>query len=191
VRPRFRVVALVGLGLLWVAVATRWWVLDPRPRDLVQYLVWFAMGALAPTMVRRTVARCTDAHALAAIGVFVLATAELRQYGPVSYPVLQVLGVVTGLAVAARLRGPAIDRLAGLGRRTLPIYVLHVPLLTVWTWATRRLGWHGQLSSEGLHWVYPLVLTAALVAMSLSIERAIRRVGGGRVFDGTAQPALA
>jgi hypothetical protein len=176
--------ALVVLGVLWVAVATRWWVLEPRPRDLVQYLAWFAMGALAPALVRRAVARVTDLHALVAVGVFVLATAELRQYGAVVYPVLQVLGVGTGLAVAARLRGPAVDRVAGLGRRTLPIYVLHVPLLTVWTWVTGRLGWHGALSTDGLHWCYPLVLTAALVAASLSVERAIRRLGGRRAFEG-------
>lgn len=179
---RLRPAAVVGTGALWFVVAARLWHLDPRPRDLVQYLGWFTLGAFLPAIAPAVVHRATDRRAALAVAAFAAATLWLRPLGPQTIPVLQVLGVTAGLGVAARLRGPVANRLGGLGRRTLAVYVLHAPLLTLWNVLVRRLGWEGALPHPLLQWLYPLALGGALVAGSLTIERGLRHAGLGRLF---------
>lgn len=182
VPPRLRGPLLAALGVVWLATAMRWVQLAPRPRDLLQYAGWFAFGAFVPSVVKGAVHRATGRTALLAVAGFVAATALLRPLGPVANPALQVLGVTAGLAVAACVRGRAAHGLAVLGRRTLPIYVLHVPLLTVWSHVLRERGWRGASPVPGLLWLYPVVLAAALIAASLVIERSLRVAGAGRLF---------
>ena len=181
---RLRGPLLAGLVLVWLLVSTGRWDLEERERDLLQYAGWFALGALHPAAIRWVVDRCAARRSVvvAVIAGFVLATAELRQFLPTALPALQVVGVLAGLAVAARLRGPVADGLAALGQRTLPIYVLHVPLLVVWAHVLDGQGWEGGAPTPVLLWIYPVVVAAVLIVGSLGIEHALRRVGAGRLF---------
>lgn len=181
--------ALGAAGALWLLVATKQWQLDPRPRDLVQYLAWFALGAYVPAIVTPVVRAATDRRAALAVAAFAAATVWLRPLGPHTIPVLQGFGVLAGLTVAARLRGRPAAWLARLGRRTLAVYVLHAPLLTLWNVLVRRAGWHGATPHPILLWLYPLGLGAALVSGSLGIEDALRRLGFGRLFGDRSRAA--
>ncbi len=61
--------------------------------------------------------------------------------------------------------------LAALGRRTLPIYVIHMPVLTLLDWLL-----FGPLSTADTRWqwvwafVKPPVLTAVVAAICLALE---------------------
>lgn len=85
--------------------------------------------------------------------------------------------VPLAIACAARLsRVPSIARVGALiGTRTLPIYLLHVPLLGLWSLVpTPWLA--GPLANPAIALVYPLLLTAALVAGCLAIAAGLRRI---------------
>lgn len=186
---RWRAWSLIGFGAVWFLIAARVWHLDPRPRDLLQYLAWFALGAFVPSVVRGVAARSSDRGALLAVAGFVAGVVWLRPIGPLAAPALQVLGVLAGIGVAAQARGRVADGLAVLGRRTLSIYVLHVPLLTIWSHLLRERGWRGSSPVGWLLWAYPVALAAGLIAAALAIEQGLRRVGAGRLFGDRARPA--
>ena len=190
VPARWRGPLLAGLGLVWLATAVRWWQLEPRPRDLLQYAGWFAVGAFVPSAVKGAVHRATGRGAVLAVAAFVAATALLRPLGPVANPALQILGVMAGLGVVALAKGPVAAGLAALGRRTLPIYVLHVPLLTIWAYVLREHGWRGGAPMDWLLWPYPVVVAAALIGVSLAIERMLRSIGAGRIVGDFSRPPL-
>lgn len=191
VPPRWRAVALGGLAVVWLLVATKQWHLTPRPRDLLQYAVWFGAGAFVPHAVRGVAARFTDRRALVAVVAFAGSVAWLRTHGPIYAPLFQVLGVLAGLGCATQASGRLAVGLSALGRRTLSIYVLHIPLLTVWSHVVLpRVGWRGAAPVAGLLLAYPVVLGAALVAASLAIEDVLRRAGLGRLFGARTSPTV-
>lgn len=190
VPARWRHGVLAGAALAWLLVATQQWHLTPRPRDLVQYLGWFALGAYAPTAVRGVVAWATPRRTALTVAAYVAAIVWLRHRGPLYAPLFQVVGVVGGLGLAARAAGRLALGAAVLGRHTLSIYVLHIPLLTVWSHVLREHGWRGSSPVGVLMWLYPLALGAALIAASLGIEQALRRAGAGRLF-GDRRPVAA
>jgi uncharacterized membrane protein YcfT len=189
VPARWRGPALVGFGVVWILVSTKQWHLAPRPRDLVQYLAWFALGAYVPATVRGAVAWANGRRTLLAVAAYVAALVWLRDRGPHLAPLFQIVGVLAGLAVAARARGRIAGVLAALGRRTLSIYVLHVPLLTIWSHVLREHGWRGASPVGWLLWGYPVVLAAGLIATALCVEDALRRVGAGRLFGDRSRAA--
>lgn len=188
VPPRLRSWSLAASGVVWFLVAAKVWHLDPRPRDLLQYLSWFALGAFVPAAVRGVAARSTGRRSGLAAAAFVAGVVWLRPLGPVAAPALQVVGVLAGIGAAVQVRGPVADGLARLGRRTLAIYVLHLPLLTIWGHVLREHGWRGSSPVPAALWIYPIVLTAGLVATSLAVEDALRRVGAGRLFGDRSSP---
>lgn len=179
---RWRLLALAPIAGLSFLVAAHVWEFSGRPRDLLQYPIWFAFGAVLPQVVRGVVDRVTDLRAALVVAVFAVATAEFRQFLPESLPLLQALGVLAGLAVAARLRGRVVDGLSVLGQHTLSIYVLHVPLLTIWSRVLRNADWHGHLPIDEIFWIYPIAICAVLIAVSLAMESGLRRIGAGRLF---------
>ncbi|MFD0592403.1 hypothetical protein ACFQZ4_07410 [Catellatospora coxensis] len=91
-----------------------------------------------------------------------------------------------GITAAARLaRLPALGGLlAALGRRTLPIYVIHMPVLALLHLLLHdpisNLGFTGQLVSA---LVYPAVLSAVVIALCLLIHRGLRALGASWLFE--------
>lgn len=90
-------------------------------------------------------------------------------------PLLGLLGVLSGVAVSgavartARL-GPA---LAWIGRRTLPVCVLHLPLVALVHLVSARLVVGRPASSVVLAAVYPVVVTTAVVVICLVLQRLV------------------
>lgn len=178
---------VLGAALLLSAAASAGWLDGPGNRgQLYQNLFFFLAGLrLAPHVHRwaavaglRLLALCATAYAG---GLLLMHALGAKQWFGV-WPALCTLAVLTGIAGAVQLaRIPRLSGgLAALGRNTLPIYVMHLPLLALTHLVLLRplsaLGPGPQLL---LAVVLPVVLTALLVAVCLSL----RRAGGRWLFE--------
>ncbi|MEV0719717.1 acyltransferase family protein [Asanoa sp. NPDC050611] len=165
--------------------------LVPTPGDrgsFYQNLVFFLGGLYFRPQVERLAARrrrlAPFAAAFAAALVLMALLGAQSWFGV--WLLVSVVAVVFGVVASARLaRWPALhDRLVRLGRITLPIYVIHMPVLAV----LHRL-LVGPLSALGGAWqvfvavFYPPLLTGVVVASSLGIHRGLMAVGARRLFS--------
>lgn len=112
-----------------------------------------------------------------------------------------LLGLTIGLMTAAWAanRYPRFSaRMAWLGRRTLPVYVMHFPIVALLGgMAVRHLG--AMRADHPLAFMFTPVLAAIAVCLSLTIHHILCRFGGGWFFaipqwgrivvSGTAKPA--
>ena len=187
---RLPAAAVLGPALLLSAVASADWIPTPGDRGgLLQNVFFFLLGArfgpdlarLAETSGRRRTALLGAGFVLAYVVTLVLGG---QQWFGV-WPVLSVLAMLAGVSGAAVLaRRPCLARpLAGLGRRTLPIYVLHLPLLALLHTVSR----HRLASAAPLHPVLavldPLLVTALLVAACLGLHHGLQRAGARWLFE--------
>lgn len=190
----------LGAALLLSAVAAAGWVPTPGNRyGLLTNLVWFLLGARAasPGAVRRVLGRLTRPErrtVLAAVGAFAVGAALWQLLDadrwPGVRPALGALGIAAGVATAATVAtvatrcGRSAEVLAGLGRQTLPVYVLHLPLVAlVHLAATRVVGeGTGLAAAAPLALVYPPVVTAVVVLACLLLHRLLVGAGAGWLF---------
>jgi uncharacterized membrane protein YcfT len=116
------------------------------------------------------------------VGVQVLNAQDV--YGV--WPAVCVVAVLVGVAGAVQLeRWRAVGALlARLGRQTLPIYVMHMPLLALLTAVLvdpfSRMGTSPQLVIAVL---LPIVLVTLLVSVCLTLETWLRNAGATWLFD--------
>lgn len=102
------------------------------------------------------------------------------------WPAVCVVAVVVGVAGAVQLerRRSVGALLARLGRKTLPIYVMHMPLLALLTAVLvdpfSRMGTGPQLVIAVL---LPIVLVTVLVSVCLTLETWLRNAGATWLFD--------
>ncbi|AVT31711.1 pyridoxal-5'-phosphate-dependent protein subunit beta [Plantactinospora sp. BC1] len=155
-----------------------------------QNLVFFLGGLHLRPYLSRWVATATRRRLLLTAAGYLAALAGMAWTGAQGWPgvwlLVSVAAVAFGLTAAARLaRWRRLgDPLAALGRRTLPVYVLHLPLLAL---ADRVL--HGPLSGLGrsgqfaLALGYPILLTSALLALTLALHRGLLLLRAGWMFD--------
>ncbi|MEV1330466.1 acyltransferase [Micromonospora costi] len=157
---------------------------------LYQNLVFFLAGLhlrpqierLAATATRRRLVLTACAYALAL--AVMAGTGAQRWFGV--WPLVSVVAVAFGVTAAARLcHRPTLGRpLARLGRTTLPVYVIHMPVLALL---------HGLLAAplsglgpagQGLVVLgYPILLTALVIGLSLAVHRGLTAVGASWLFD--------
>ncbi|MGP5026147.1 acyltransferase [Glutamicibacter sp. BW77] len=107
--------------------------------------------------------------------------------------VFKVASAALGLWVVIFIcRSRAISKpLSALGRRTLPIYVLHAPMLYLWLWASETLWTDAYLSSTGsTAWnvLFPVSLTTAVVAASLLLFTVFTKCGLNFLFEAPFRP---
>lgn len=89
--------------------------------------------------------------------------------------VAAALALAVGVVICSRLaRWRVSEPLAALGRRTLPVYLLHVPLLLLVASTTRDLA-SSDAASE-LRLLLPPVLALVVIGGSLLVHRATRRI---------------
>ncbi|WP_187976384.1 CapA family protein [Mycetocola sp. JXN-3] len=150
--------------------------------SLIANLLFFLIGAYASRNVLRFTSRPRPILAagllLGYLGAFALVRMGSVESVPGVLPGLALIGVLMGLAIAPLLaRLPRLGRgLAFLGARTLPIYVIHMPILALIDALIV-----GPLSDAGTGvqlvaaTCLPLVITAAVIAASLGIARLIAR----------------
>lgn len=161
----------------------------PSNRGQVYQNLFFFLAGLRLRHVVERHARTTTLRRLAIAAVaYAVGSSAMTALGAErwigAWPVVSILAVGFGISLAVsivRLRRTS-SLLGALGRRTLPVYVIHLPLLAV----VDRLvdGPLDVLEPRGLPLalVEPLLLTALLVALSLALHRVLVRLGLGRLF---------
>lgn len=169
--------------------------------QVFQNLFFFLAGLRLREAVAKGAARVTVPGALMLAGGYaaalvVSAVLDLRLVPGVA-PAVSIVAVSFGVAASALAPRVAPRLAAGaqwLGRRTLPIYVLHMPLLAYAdvllrgpvAEAVRALSDSGGGVALAASWMavgaWPLVLTGLLIAACLLLHAALCRLGAARLF---------
>ncbi|MFG2042860.1 acyltransferase family protein [Dactylosporangium sp. NPDC048998] len=157
---------------------------------MYQNLFFFLAGLYFRPFVER-LARGSNSRRLALTGAaFAVALLAVRvtasQKLPLVWPLVSIVAVVFGVTAAGQVaRWPALGNgLAALGRRTLSIYVIHMPILAVLDWLLAD-----PLSTVDVRWqllfaiVEPAVLTTLVVVACLVLETGLRRVRATWLFE--------
>ncbi|MGI5520392.1 acyltransferase family protein [Micromonospora sp. CA-259024] len=156
---------------------------------LYQNLVFFLAGLYLRPQIQRWAATASRRRLVLTSGVYVLALAAMAVAGAQQWlgvwTAVSVVAVAFGITAAARLaRWPALSNpLARLGRITLPIYVIHMPVLAL----LHRLllvpvsGLNRPV--QGLIVLgYPVLLTGLVTGLSLAIHRGLLAVRARWLF---------
>ncbi|WBB56590.1 acyltransferase [Verrucosispora sp. WMMD573] len=183
-------VLLVAAGTL-SALATAGLVDTPGNRGgLYQNLVFFLAGLYLRRYVLRFADAVTGRRLLLAGAAYALALAAVAATGTARLPgvalLVSVLAVLFGIAVAVRLvRRPAVgEPLAALGRQTLPIYVLHMPVLALLhRLIAEPVAGLDEPVRLALALGFPFSLTVAVLAISLGLHRLLLAVRASWLFD--------
>lgn len=156
--------------------------------SVLLHLIFFMLGARLPELVRTAAGwgRRPGVLPLLTLG-FVVASvllATLGLPGGIEVLVLSVVGLPAGVLLSVRAaRAPrTAAALSWVGQRTLPVYVLHIPVLG----ALHHLGLSPALGPEAtalpLVTLYPLLMTAVVVAGTLLSYAVLVRVGLSVLF---------
>ncbi|WP_170981516.1 acyltransferase family protein [Nocardioides dongxiaopingii] len=197
--------ALAG-ALVLSAVASAGLVPTPGNRaGLLVNMVWFLLGVRAGRPAARVpavgqLARARPRVVLAVVAVFAGAAGLWQALDADAWvgvrPVLGLLGILAGVAAAGVLaRTSAGPALAALGRRTLPVYVLHLPLVALVHLAAADLVVGPVARSLPLAVLYPVLVSAVVVVACLALHRLAGALGAWWLFtapwSGRAAPARA
>lgn len=171
-----------------MAASASWLPIDEANRvSLIVHFVHFAVGVRCPELVRR-LAEDRRPLTVSLTVAFVVGTVLIGWSGvslSVEITLLSLLGVPCGIRLAAAsARLPRLaDGLAWIGRRTLPVYVLHVPLLAVVHHVGPDLLPDGGVPALALATAYPLLVSAAVVVACLALHGIAVRVGLRALFE--------
>lgn len=178
----------ISVSALPIAAANR--------EAVLVHFVYFLVGARLPELVHRLASWRAVPTSVLVAGYAAAAAGSGALGVPLSVEVtaLSLLGVPLAVRVAQatsglRRLGPAV---ATLGRHTLPIYVLHMPLLAVVHHVPGPsvvldglAGLDGSLGPAlggTAVALYPLLVTAVVTAASLGLHRVLVRLGLGSLF---------
>ncbi|PRB14850.1 acyltransferase family protein [Microbacterium sp. MYb62] len=174
----FVIAAVAGTGLI-PDLGNLW--------QLVQNLFFFLVGLRLRAVVERFAKDIRAVGALALAVVYVGALAIVAVLGIRLWlgvwPALALLAVALGVASSVLLDrhvGAVARPLRWIGRRTLPIYVLHMMPLAFIDAGLRAAGWR---TSPVLEAVGPVLLTGVVIATCLGVQALLVRVGLGALFD--------
>lgn len=151
--------------------------------------VFFAVGALfGEQLIALTTSWLASLLALAGYGILVVLAERVSPV--IAYPLDLVGGVCAAVAFLALAQVVARWRVlrvpgAWIGRRTLGVYVLHWPLVAALTWVGLRYPdvLRPLLSHQVVEVAYPILITAVVIALCLLLDRALRAVGLGVLFE--------
>ncbi|MBQ0904457.1 acyltransferase [Micromonospora sp. U21] len=156
---------------------------------LYQNLIFFLAGLYLRSRIERWAATATGRRLAVTSGAYVLVLAAMAAVGAQRWfgvwPVVSVVAVAFGITAAAQLgRWPALsNRLATLGRITLPVYVIHMPVLALLH--RLLLGPVSGLDRVGqglLVLGYPILLNGLVIGVSLAVHRGLLAVHARWLF---------
>ncbi len=157
--------------------------------SLLAGLLPFLVGCLLPERIAAVVARATWRRTLLAAAAFLPLVGVAGALGirreVVATVVLAAAGSAAGLLLAARATRAfpaAALSLGRLGRLTLPVYVLHLPLLALLHRVVSPVALDPGGVTNTLAVLYPAAAVALLVASSLVLHRTLVRLGLGVLF---------
>jgi uncharacterized membrane protein YcfT len=165
---------------------------------LYQNLFFFLAGLYFRPVVGKLAASAGWRRLVLTGGAYAVVLAAMAVTGarswPGVWPAASAVATVFGVMAAAMVaRWTAVAGvLAAIGRRTLPIYVLHMPLLALLHRFTVK-----PLSTVDGRWevalavAEPVLMVAVVAALCLLLHRTLERVGGRWLFDlPTRRPRL-
>lgn len=167
-------------GAFVLAIFISFWPVNV-PLSVASNLVFFLVGAYYPKaftiLARHTSLRKVMLAVLAyasVLGVYALGGADYPGVRPVTSCVAVLVGILT---ISVLTRWVFIRRVGSyVGRHTLAIYVLHVPLLAVLTEL-----WPWRFDSQEMPWVlsalYPPAVVAVLILLAIGLRQGLTRIG--------------
>lgn len=183
---------LLGVAAAVAASASLLPIEEANRVSVIVHFVHFAVGVRCPEVLRRL---AEDRRPLTAplTLAFVVGALLLGWAGaPLSLEIvlLSLVGVPCGIRLAAATRRtPRLaDGLARVGRRTLPVYVLHVPLLAVVHHLAPELLPAAGPGTLLLAVAWPLLVTAVVVVGCLLVRGAAVRIGLRALFELPQRP---
>lgn len=174
----FVIAAVAGAGLL-PDLGNLW--------QLVQNLFFFLVGLRLRAIVEHFASRSGVGVAVALAAGYAGALTIVSVLGirlvPGTWPLLCLVAVAFGVSLSVLLdrHVEIVARpLRWIGRRTLPIYVLHMMPLALIDAGLHAAGWR---TTPVLEAVGPLLLTAVVVAICLGVHALLVRCGLAALFD--------
>ncbi|MFI6762198.1 acyltransferase family protein [Micromonospora sp. NPDC050417] len=155
-----------------------------------QNLVFFLAGLHLRPYVERWAATATRRRLGLTFAVYAVALVAMAVAGAETWPgvwlLVSVTAVLFGITAAVRVGQWRVvgGALASLGRRTLPVYVIHMPVLAL----LHRLlvGPLSELGDAGQFLVAlgdPILLTSVVVALCLTIHRGLVAISARWLFE--------
>lgn len=144
--------------------------------DTGRNLIWFMLGAYFPAVVvwwteRLTVLRwaiVVVAFAGVAVGLYFV------RENAVMFAAAALVGALFGLSNSVLISRsvPWLSRpLAAIGRQTLPVYVMHLPIVGAWNALAQGARVDALSANPVVAFLYPFMLTVAILALCLGIHR--------------------
>lgn len=178
--------AAVVLAAAVLSVAAFEWAGDGTPARVLQNLVFFVAAARARDIFIGISAKANLIRSAIGVGLYALIVALYVA------EIDQVLGVRTLAAFGAIWSGitiiTVISRFAPIGRslqfigqNTLPIYVVHVPLIAITAWVIGpNPAWNDSLIIAS---IFPVVIAAIVTGFALAIHRGLLVVHAGWLYS--------
>ena len=173
------VAAAVNVFAPFAAVSWSW--------DFVSKMyVFYVLGIYGAPYIFRMVARRPIGFLAASVGAYVAVAGWILLTFP-SFNAgnqgfvrlfLSLAGVFAAVNIMAMLQGtPVVKPFEKIGRRTLPVFLMHIPVLSMIAIVADQF-----LDADpGLPW-QPVIATAIAAALCLGLYRLILRAGGGWLF---------
>lgn len=179
-------VALVlgGAAVLYMLAGMDW---QPLPQNLLRGLLFFLIGAYAPAAIEWASTKARLSVVLGLVSGYVALALLIRILGVSEIaPALLALtcvAVPTALQVIVRLPpGGWVARLFNwLGQRTLPIYLMHFPVLVALAYAFQTVPFDRLPTSvsAGLYALIPIVAASVAVLVTVGVHRLLLRLPCG------------
>jgi uncharacterized membrane protein YcfT len=176
----------IPIGLALVVAATAPWASERAYRSILRCLPLFLAGTRLSGPILACAAAATPRRLAAAALLFAIAYGARRAVPSLPQPATDaaaVLVAILAIPLAARRWPRLLPPAQWLAARTLPLYVLHFPLVALLSLMARRLTSPAMAQSPLFAAVYPLLMTAAVASLCLLLHRLLLGGGFGWLFD--------